>query len=140
MTAEPDQAAWPEFQRRARQILAEIIVDPEVADELAGMLADVASRTPGPVTQPWMWAGTDTSPVDPTDLTPEERDVIAARFKAESECPHCGGLHLRACPRVRRLKMYPSGDIEEVEFWPDGQWPSGNIFWPEDFPVAKDDA
>lgn len=51
-------------------------------------------------------------------------------------CVHCGGLHLRACPRVKRMRFRPQPgqriELIEVEFWPDGEWSDLGVIWPED--------
>jgi hypothetical protein len=46
-------------------------------------------------------------------------------------CRHCGGLHERACPRVRRMVFAEGNRLAEVEFWQQGQWDESNIIWPE---------
>lgn len=57
---------------------------------------------------------------------------------ALAACSHCGGLHLHACPRVKRLVFDPTGSkLVEVEFWRDSQWPRDGIIFPED--VFTDD-
>jgi hypothetical protein len=51
------------------------------------------------------------------------------------QCSHCGGVHRRACPRVKKLEFDYRSDlvqIRSVEFWPEGQWSDDNIIWPED--------
>lgn len=73
------------------------------------------------------------------ELTPEERDGYREEFAKGKGCPHCGGLHLRACPRVRRLVFKRPEEISEVEFWPAGKWPEDNIIWPEDVYADGDD-
>lgn len=48
------------------------------------------------------------------------------------KCVHCGGVHMHACPRVKRMKFAGTGvnrAIEEVEFWPDGQWDTSHVVW-----------
>ena len=153
--------SWPAFRTRAEAILAEVVTA-DVAGELAGMLAEVADNlrpawnAPQGMTWPqsqtwatsgapaaWSWtvpSPTQAAEADPDDLTEEERRGIAERFAEGDCCGHCGGIHMRACPRVRRLVFHAgknpdgSGDIAEVEFWADGQWPERNILWPEDFP------
>lgn len=68
-----------------------------------------------------------------TDHEGEERDALREQFERGLNCVHCGGLHLRACPRVRRI-VFKGNDnsIAEVEFWRDGAWPKDDIIWPED--------
>ena len=48
---------------------------------------------------------------------------------ASQACEHCGGLHDRTCPRVRRVKFSESGRPVEVEFWPAGEWPADEVLW-----------
>ena len=68
-------------------------------------------------------------------LTRQEKLDAQAAFAEEKACPDCGGLHRRACPRVRRqvwLRTGPgSGERTEVEFWPPG-WDDTGVIWPED--------
>lgn len=65
-------------------------------------------------------------------LTAEQRAEARKLFESSAQCPHCGGLHLRACPRVKRLAFNADGRVVEVEFWPPGSWPADDIVWPED--------
>ena len=135
-----DASPWPQFRRRAEKILAEVVTA-EVAGDLAGMLEKVAlSSLPVPeeAGEGFRWPALVSPAADPEDLSDEEKAEVAKRFAAGEGCTHCGGLHLRACPRVRRLVL--SGDaIAEVEFWRDGQWPTGDVLWPEDFPPGNGD-
>lgn len=57
---------------------------------------------------------------------------LAEALRKIPACTHCGGRHDRACPRVRRLKFHPNGSLAEVEFWPDGKWPTVGIIWPHE--------
>lgn len=50
----------------------------------------------------------------------------------QQKCQHCGGIHARACPRVRRLAFGGEGKPTEVEFWPEGRWPADQVLWLED--------
>lgn len=122
-------SAWPEFGRKAERILAEVILDGTVTSELAEMLADVADRMrpENPL------APERPDRADPDDLSPEQRAAMAARFAAGDACPHCGGIHLRACPRVKRM-AFRGSEIAEVEFWTPGTWPDDDVLWPESFP------
>jgi hypothetical protein len=65
-------------------------------------------------------------------LTAEENAALRARFDAGQACQHCGGLHARACPRVRELSFHPNGVIAQVRFWADGEWSDAAIIWPEE--------
>lgn len=69
---------------------------------------------------------------DDEKLTQEERDGLRKQFEENRQCVHCGGLHLRACPRVRRIVFKKQDEIQEIEFWRDGYWPQEGIIWPED--------
>ena len=63
--------------------------------------------------------------------TPKTIDLTLEDFEG-IKCVHCGGAHLRSCPRVKRLVFNSDKNLPEVEFWPAGQWPTDNIIWPED--------
>jgi len=61
-------------------------------------------------------------------LTPEQRATLLA-----NACAHCGGVHARACPRVKRLQFGADGrQVIEVEFWRDGRWDETRVKWIED--------
>jgi hypothetical protein len=61
-----------------------------------------------------------------------EKDESGQTLFDREKCAHCGGLHLRACPRVKRLQFAERGQhVVEVEFWPPGQWPEDDVIWPE---------
>jgi hypothetical protein len=59
----------------------------------------------------------------PSSITFEEFEFL--------KCSHCGGAHLRACPRIKNISFHASGTINTVEFWEDGHWDDSNILWPE---------
>jgi hypothetical protein len=70
-------------------------------------------------------------------LTPDERAAARLIFEGKAEgrqrpCLHCGGIHLRACRRVKRVAWHPDGSIIEAEYWPDGDWDEADITWPEE--------
>jgi hypothetical protein len=56
-------------------------------------------------------------------------DIIEDPEQKDPTCAHCGGIHARACPRVKRM-VFKGDDIAEVEFWKD--WPQDDILWVED--------
>jgi hypothetical protein len=60
---------------------------------------------------------------------PATEAEIDALDEAIGKCSHCGGYHVRACPRVRKIEWHPNNMIASVEFWPalDVDW-SGVIF------------
>ena len=77
------------------------------------------------------------------DLTRAEKTAARELFEADQACPDCGGLHKRACPRVRRQVWLRTGAGDgqrtEVEFWPPG-WDDTGVIWPEDAYDTEDDA
>lgn len=72
------------------------------------------------------------------ELSSEEREVWLKTDESKQtlyerrRCAHCGGAHLRACPRVRSMTFTTSGAVESVKFWRDGQWDASAVVWPED--------
>jgi hypothetical protein len=66
------------------------------------------------------------------EFTSDELEGYREQFQQNKQCTHCGGLHLRACRRVRKIIMRNREEISEVEFWRDGQWDEEGIIWPED--------
>jgi hypothetical protein len=82
--------------------------------------------------------------MDKMQLTQEDIDalleVIDPKTKRtvfeERQCKHCGGIHDRACPRVRRMRFSPAGKILEVEFW--AKWDDANVIYPEMLGVIDD--
>ena len=77
---------------------------------------------------------------DLAELTPEERAGYRDMFDTKQACTHCGGLHLRACRRVRSLEMRNREEIASVKFWQDGKWDETGIIWPEDVYGDDDEA
>lgn len=71
-------------------------------------------------------------PFSEPQFTAEELEGYREQFQKKEGCIHCGGLHLRACRRVRRMVMKNKEDLAEVEFWADGIWDESGIIWPED--------
>jgi len=61
---------------------------------------------------------------EPRKPTPEELKILR-----DNRCDHCGGVHARACPRVKRLAFHPNGAVAEVEFWRAGSWPEDQVVW-----------
>lgn len=78
-------------------------------------------------------------PPEPSRPTLTQQQKAAAREEMKAQggpCPHCGGLHSRACPRVKRVK-WDGGKPVEAVYWRDGRWPTDSILFPED--IAEDD-
>ena len=65
-------------------------------------------------------------------LTRQEKLDAQAIFAADNACTDCGGIHKRACPRVRRKVFLGNGNLVEVEFWRHGHWDDSGVIWPED--------
>ena len=68
-------------------------------------------------------------------LSPAEKAEARSLFEAGEACEDCGGLHKRACPRVKRQVWLRTGAGDgqriEVEYWPPG-WDDTGVVWPED--------
>ena len=63
-------------------------------------------------------------------LTRQQKLEAQEAFAAEKACPDCGGLHQRACNRVKRVESLGNGNITVVEYWND--WKQPGVIWPED--------
>lgn len=71
-------------------------------------------------------------------LTPEEKRAAQAIFRGEVPgkvpCEDCGGIHQRACPRIRRQVWVGQGSGAgtrvEVEYWK--TFDETGVIWPED--------
>lgn len=67
-------------------------------------------------------------------LTRQEKLDAQAIFTRGDACPDCGGIHQRACPRIRRQVWLRTGagagERTEVEYWP--EYDQTGIIWPED--------
>lgn len=78
-------------------------------------------------------------------LKPEDRKRIQAVFSdtPDSSCKHCGGYHLRACPRIKLMKWEGqgagTGNVIEVEYWPSGEYDDSETLYPEDVFQEEDD-
>jgi hypothetical protein len=71
------------------------------------------------------------------ELSPEERDAARQIFEGRAQngqqsCLHCGGIHLRACRRVKAITWHNDGSVISAEYWPDGTWDESNITFPEE--------
>lgn len=72
-------------------------------------------------------------------LTSQEVQT-AEEIQKDQTCRWCGGIHARACPRVKRLTYDNSGThVTEVEFWAWGEWPVDQVVWPEDLVEKEPD-
>jgi hypothetical protein len=71
-----------------------------------------------------------------SELTAQERydarQILEGKVKGREPCVHCGGLHLRACRRLKRAEWHSDGTLLKAWYWPDGKWDESEIVWPED--------
>lgn len=74
-------------------------------------------------------------------LSKQQREEARQAFDDQGQCPDCGGLHSRACPRVKRMVLRYSETRglqqreligREVEYFNHGDWPEEDVIWPED--------
>ncbi len=68
-------------------------------------------------------------------LNPGEKAALRQVFpdRPESACRHCGGYHLRACPRIKKQEFLGNGNETSTEYWPRAEWEDVDyIIWPED--------
>ncbi len=79
-----------------------------------------------------------TAPPD-TEMTAQDRAEIREKFRKGEGCAHCGGYHVHACPRVKRFAFHTNEVISEIEFWPDGKWPTDNVIFPEEVVGPEDE-
>ncbi len=67
-------------------------------------------------------------------LTRQEKLDAQTIFAEGKACLDCGGIHQRACPRVRRPVRLRTGagagERTEVEYWQ--EFDQTGIVWPED--------
>ncbi len=67
-------------------------------------------------------------------LTRQEKLDAQAIFAAGEACEDCGGIHKRACPRIKRQVWLRTGagagERTEVEYWK--EFDQSGIVWPED--------
>lgn len=67
-------------------------------------------------------------------LTPAQKADARTIFEGQADrgsCLICGGIHLRACPRLKRVERHADGTIIAEEYWPPGTWESEHIIFPE---------
>ena len=63
-------------------------------------------------------------------LTRQEKAEAQLEFAAGKGCEHCGGLHQRACNRVKRIERLGNGNVTVIEYW--NEWKQPGCVWPED--------
>jgi DNA-binding transcriptional regulator YiaG len=68
-------------------------------------------------------------------LPAEEQEKVAGYYKehfqlnAPGVCQHCGGVHSRACPRVKSLSYHENGKLAHAEYWPHADWPKDDVIF-----------
>lgn len=60
------------------------------------------------------------------------QQVFAGQIEGKKACEYCGGIHLRACRRVKTIEYYRDGTLRRVIFWQDGNWDASETIWPEE--------
>jgi len=69
----------------------------------------------------------------PGHLREQARAIFSGEDKEHPPCQDCGGVHARACPRIRSVHtmINDQGIVvsREVTYWPPGQWEHHCIFW-----------
>ena len=63
-------------------------------------------------------------------LTRQQKLDAQAIFAAGKACADCGGIHQRACPRIKRLDLHPNGNRVGVTYF--RSFDDTGIVWPED--------
>lgn len=89
-----------------QRLPAEPRVDPQLAREL---LTETTTPPPFPGV-----AGIKTTPFE------------------QQKCQHCGGLHVRNCPRVKEVEYHADGSVKRVSYWPHGEWPEDQVLFLDD--------
>lgn len=81
---------------------------------------------------------TDSAKLDSKDIKALlKRDPTTNKTAFEMrQCRHCGGVHDRTCPRVKRMTFSPTGAILEVEFW--RAWDDEHVIYPEMLGVLQE--
>lgn len=71
----------------------------------------------------------------------DAQDIFEGRNPNRSPCEHCGGVHARACPRIKREQITYDYNVNTsvtqitgrtVSYWPPGTWETDDIIFPED--------
>ena len=70
-------------------------------------------------------------------LSRQDKLDAQAIFAAGDACSDCGGIHKRACPRVKRKAFHPNGNVIEVEYR--DKFDDTGVIWPEDAFDPDDD-
>ena len=94
-------------------------------------------------------------PGDDPELTPDEIRHLHKQFEPNPKgdtcgycqrvhsgpCQACGGIHARACPRVRSVEYQPQGDrvlMKRVTYW--RTWDDSDVLWAESLPPLPEEA
>lgn len=63
-------------------------------------------------------------------LTRAEKAEARQVFAEGKACGDCGGIHQRACPRVREKEYHPNGNLVRVRYF--RTFDDTGVIWPED--------
>lgn len=63
-------------------------------------------------------------------LTPQQKRDAQQIFAEGKACPDCGGIHQRACPRIKRLELHPNGNRIGVTYFK--SFDDTGVIWPDD--------
>lgn len=69
------------------------------------------------------------APPEDARLGDADRAKVLEYFEKDEVCQHCKGVHTRACPRVKSVEYHEGGTLKQVEYWPDGHWPTENVIF-----------
>lgn len=129
-----DRDGWRTRCTTAEQGLADASARIAELEPYAGRVAELEDQLAVRDAVPDLDADTAAALLEHIELPPPFPGLspITKRVWDTQACQHCGGLHSRACPRVRRIAYGGDGTPVEVEFWPEGRWPVGQVLWLED--------
>lgn len=63
-------------------------------------------------------------------LTRQQKLEAQQIFAEGKACGDCGGIHQRACPRVREKEFHPNGNLVRVRYF--RSFDDTGVIWPED--------
>lgn len=63
-------------------------------------------------------------------LTQAQKRDAQEIFRAGTACGDCGGIHHRACPRVKEKEFHPNGNLIRVRYF--RSYDDTGVVWPED--------
>ena len=125
----PDSNASARLGEARQALLADGYFKPdEVSDDIAPRIIERLAALRRTIEL----LGTNRRP----QLTAQQKADARKLLKDIGRCEHCGGIHGRACPRLKRIR-WDGGKAVEATYWRDGTWPTSDVLFPED--IADDD-